>query len=102
MTAPSSEGAKRIHRDLLARVGMGEAAGVAACISLAENVTPRQIDVKALQTELIQTGGNLGQAMREINGIIVTEISHDKKYVNPEYTANALTIKNSATEFTRK
>ena len=55
-------------RLILCCLAMGEAAGVAACISLAAGVAPRDIDVKALQSELIRTGGNLGQALLEYDG----------------------------------
>ena len=89
-------------RLILCCLSMGEVAGVATCISLAEDITPRNIDVKKLQTELISTGCNLGQAMREINGVSVDSISHDVKYSNPEYSATSVTIKNEANEFTRK
>jgi hypothetical protein len=82
---------------------MGEAAGVAMCISLAESVSPREIDVKALQRELIETGCNLGQAMREINGISEISISHDDKYPNPEYREKKkVVVQDKVSEFTRK
>ncbi|MBO5279936.1 MAG: FAD-dependent oxidoreductase, partial [Clostridia bacterium] len=46
-------------RLILCCLSMGEAAGVATCISLAEDITPKEINVKALQSELIATCCNL-------------------------------------------
>ena len=90
-------------RLILCCLSMGEAAGVATCISLAEDITPREINVKALQSELIATCCNLGQAMREINGISEISISHDDKYPNPEYKEKKkVVVQNKVTEFTRK
>ncbi|MBR2907719.1 MAG: FAD-dependent oxidoreductase [Clostridia bacterium] len=89
-------------RLILCCLSMGEAAGVASCISLAEDIPPRKINVKALQSELISTGCNLGQAMREIDGVSATSISHDEKYPNPEYKSMSVVIKNRVNEFTRK
>ncbi|MBQ7320478.1 MAG: FAD-dependent oxidoreductase [Clostridia bacterium] len=89
-------------RLILCCLSMGEAAGVATAISLAENITPRKINVKALQSELIATGCNLGQAMREIEGVSAVSTAHDEKYPNPEYKSKAVTIQNRVNEFTRK
>ena len=90
-------------RLILCCLSMGEAAGVATCISLAEDITPREINVKALQSELIATCCNLGQAMREINGLSEISISHDDKYPNPEYNEKKkVVVQNKVTEFTRK
>jgi hypothetical protein len=82
---------------------MGEAAGVATAISLADDVSPRTINVKALQSELIATGCNLGQGMREINGIAEAAVLHEEKYPNPEYKEKTTVIvKNRTSEFTGK
>lgn len=89
-------------RLILCCLSMGEAAGVATCISLAKDIAPRKIDVKELQTELIQTGGNLGQSMREVAGISAKSISHEEKYLNPEHRSMAVTVKDKTNEFTRK
>ena len=89
-------------RLILCCLSMGEAAGVATCISLAENITPRKINVKALQNELIAAGGNLGQAMRTIEGLSNIVSDHDAKYPNSEYKNHAVTIQGKANEFTKK
>lgn len=90
-------------RLILCCLSMGEAAGVATCISLAEDITPRKINVSALQHELIATGGNLGQTMREITGISEASLSHDDKYPNPEYREKKkVVVQHKVTEFTRK
>ena len=41
---------------------LGEAAGVAAAISAKDKVTPRNVDVKKLQTMLIEQGAEIGQS----------------------------------------
>lgn len=89
-------------RLILCCLSMGEAAGVACCISLAENVSLRDINVKALQSELIATGCNIGQSMREIEGVASVSTSHDERYPNPEYNSKSVVIENSSNEFTRK
>ena len=90
-------------RLILCCLSMGEAAGVATARSLVENVTPRQINIKALQSELIETGCNLGQGMREINGISGGVSVCDTKYPNPEYKEKTkVIVQNRTTEFTRK
>ena len=90
-------------RLILCCLSMGEAAGVATAISLAEDVSPRAINVKALQSELIATGCNLGQGMREINGISEASVLHEEKYPNPEYKEKTTVIvKNRTSEFTGK
>ncbi|HUU23107.1 MAG TPA: FAD-dependent oxidoreductase [Phycisphaerae bacterium] len=43
-------------------LGMGEAAGTAAALSLAGNVTPRALDVATLQARLREQGGILSEA----------------------------------------
>lgn len=89
-------------RLILCCLAMGEAAGVAACISLAENVVPRRIDVKALQSELIRTGGNLGQALRPIPGVSKVAAAYEELYPNPEFCEVAVTVKDAVNEFTKK
>lgn len=89
-------------RLILCCLSMGEAAGVATAISLAEGVSPRKIDVKALQSELIATNCNLGQTMREIEGVSAVLTTHDEKYPNPEYRNKSVIIQNRDNEFTRK
>ena len=79
---------------------MGEAAGTAAALSLAEGITPRDLDRRVLQRELIANGVNLGQNMREIPGIGGGEF--EENYQNPEFRADARVIANAANEFTRK
>ncbi len=88
-------------RLILCCLSMGEAAGVAACVSLAENIPPRAINVKALQAELISTGCNLGQSMREIEGLSSVSTSHEERYPNPEYTKTRIVVQNQSNEFTR-
>jgi len=87
-------------RLILCCLSMGEAAGVASCISLAENITPRKINVKALQNELIATGCNLGQAMRTIDGVSNIGCTYDDGYA--KNTFKTTLIRDSANEFTRK
>ena len=70
-------------RLILACLNMGEAAGTAMAISLAENIPPRAVDVKALQAELIASGCNIGQNMRAIPGVD-PNASFEDRYVNPE------------------
>ena len=89
-------------RLILCCLAMGEAAGVAACISLAADVAPRDIDVKALQSELIRTGGNLGQALRAIPGVSLEAAAYEELYPNPEFCSVAVTVKDAVNEFTKK
>ena len=89
-------------RLILCCLSMGEAAGVASCISIAENVTPRNVNIKHLQSELIATGGNLGQTMRKIEGVSNKIDDYVEKYPNPEYFDHSIIMKNAETEFTRK
>jgi hypothetical protein len=46
-------------RLVLACLNMGQAAGTAAALSIKENVTPRKLNVKHLQSRLIETGFSL-------------------------------------------
>ena len=87
-------------RLILCCLAMGEAAGVASCLSLEADVTPRKVDVKTLQKELISTGCNIGQGMRKIDGID-TEGSDIDNYSGENHHRTTV-VKNSANEFTRK
>ena len=87
-------------RLILCCLSMGEAAGTAAAMSLAQNITPRAVDRRALQRELIANGCNLGQNMREIPDI--GRGVFEENYQNPEFRADARVIQNAANEFTRK
>jgi len=87
-------------RLILCCLAMGEAAGVATAISLADNIAPRNINVKALQNELVATGCNIGQTMREINGVSGTSLSHDERYPFA-YKNSKTVIQNQSNEFTR-
>lgn len=90
-------------RLIMCCLSMGEAAGIAVCRSLAEGVTPREIDIKGLQAEIIATGGNLGQSMRTIEGVTDAIIDYDDKYKNVSHNLHrAATVKNMANEFTGK
>ena len=79
---------------------MGEAAGTAACMSIDNDVTPRNVDVSALQRELVANNVNLGQSMRKIPSLEMADDAEDE-YANPEYIKNAVTIKGAGNEFTR-
>jgi len=52
--------AQRISREIPPVMVMGEAAGTAAALSLDSGVTPRQVDVAALQKRLLAQGVSLG------------------------------------------
>ena len=88
-------------RLILCCLAMGEAAGAASCISLAENITPREVNVKALQSELVKTGCNIGQALRDIDGIDSEFITHEDRYPNSRHMSKK-TVTAVANEFTRK
>ncbi len=45
---------------------LGEAAGTAAALSIKEGVTPRNLDVAALQRKLDENGVNIGQGFRSL------------------------------------
>lgn len=89
-------------RLILCCLSMGEAAGVASAISIANDITPRDINVKALQSELIATGCNIGQAMREIDGLSDVSTSYEERYPNPEFVGYTAIVENLANEFTKK
>jgi hypothetical protein len=52
--------AQRISREIPPVMVMGEAAGTAAALSLSAGVSPRRVDVSALQRKLLAQGVNLG------------------------------------------
>lgn len=87
-------------RLILCCLAMGEAAGVASCLSLEADVAPRKVDVKTLQKELISTGCNIGQGLRKIDGIDA-EGSDIDNYSGENHHRTTV-VKNSANEFTRK
>ena len=51
-------------RGRLRMMALGEAAGVAAALSAAGGVTPRQLDVRTLQRALLDAGYFLGDEVR--------------------------------------
>ena len=89
-------------RLILCCLSMGEAAGVASAISIAEGIAPRKIDVKALQSELIATECNIGQTMRTIEGLTYDPEAFQEKYPNLEFLSRKLKVEGRANEFTRK
>jgi hypothetical protein len=89
-------------RLILCCLSMGEAAGTACCLSLDEGISPRSIDVKKLQNELVNAGGNLGQTMREIPGLASQgSLNHENDTLLGS-VANSYVIKNRSNEFTGK
>jgi hypothetical protein len=56
-------------RLIMACLTMGESAGTAAAMSLAQNVRPRDLNVKQLQHQLVANGVDIGQKLRTIPGI---------------------------------
>ncbi|OGV49709.1 MAG: FAD-dependent oxidoreductase [Lentisphaerae bacterium GWF2_44_16] len=67
-------------RLVLACLNMGEAAGIAAAISLKQNITPRKVNRIDLQTEMLKCNCNIGQTFREIPGIdknLIPKIMHE-------------------------
>lgn len=59
--------AQRISREIPPLMVMGEAAGIAAALSLESNVAPRAVDVRSLQRRLMAAGVNLG-ALEPVGG----------------------------------
>lgn len=88
-------------RLILCCLSMGEAAGVAACASVAQNILPREINVTALQAELIGTGCNLGQAMRHIKDFTGLSLDYEENYPNPEHFSKSVVVQNKVNEFTK-
>jgi hypothetical protein len=66
-------------RLIMACFTMGEAAGTAAAISLANNTPLRSLDRIKLQQELIANRVNIGQAMRDIPGLKSAD-PYEEKY----------------------
>ena len=89
-------------RLILCCLSMGEAAGAAACVSIAQGVPVRDIDITGLQKELITTGCNLGQAMRHIKDFDGVSMDFVENYPNWEHSGEKVVIKGESTEFTRK
>lgn len=79
---------------------MGEAAGTATCISLKNDVAPRNIDVKALQRELVANNVNIGQMMRVIDGVNDTVGEYKDDYKNYEWLSKTVSVTDKANEFT--
>lgn len=88
-------------RLILCCLAMGEAAGTAACASIAQNRKLRDLDVRGLQSELIQNGCNLGQHLRVLPGISKEKMAYEDHYPNLEFHLHAETVKGQNNEFTR-
>jgi len=88
-------------RLILCCLAMGEAAGTAACASIAQNVRLRDVDIRGLQSELIANGGNLGQHLRVLPGISKEKLPYEDLYPNPEFHLHAETVRGERNEFTR-
>ena len=71
-------------------------------VSIAQDVPVRDVDVTALQAELISTGCNLGQAMRHIKDFEGVSLDFEENYPNWEYSGEKVVIKGESTEFTKK
>ena len=80
-------------RLILCCLAMGEAAGTAVCQSLARDIPVRQIDVKALQQELVANRCNIGQTMREIPGLNAgTDAPDAMSFGNFEFKHHSQTV----------
>ena len=88
-------------RLILCCLAMGEAAGAAACASIRDGVTVRNIDVKALQRELIASGSNLGQSMRAIPGVTDQTEAAEERFKDLENHIGAEVVRGQTNEFTR-
>jgi len=62
----------------------GRSSRYCSAISLTENITPRRVDRKKLQKELIANEVNLGQKFRQIPGLEAGAENFDDRYSNPE------------------
>jgi hypothetical protein len=89
-------------RLILCCLSMGEAAGAAACASIAQNILVRNVDIEGLQAELIGGGCNLGQSMRYIKDFSGVSLDYEEAYPNPEHRSYAVKIQNRSNEFTGK
>jgi hypothetical protein len=56
-------------RLILACTGMGQAAGTAAAMSLADDLPPRKLEIRKLQHKLLTDGMDLGQKNRTLAGL---------------------------------
>lgn len=70
-------------RLVMSCMNLGEAAGTACALSIKENVTPRNLDVRLLQRTLVANNCNIGQGFRKIDALLegdyskyVVDISH--------------------------
>ena len=88
-------------RLILCCLSMGEAAGTAACASIAQNVRLRDVDIRGLQSELIANGGNLGQHLRVLPGISKEKLPYEDNYPNLEFHLHAETVRGESNEYTR-
>ena len=88
-------------RLILCCLSMGEAAGTAACASIAQNVRLRDVDIRGLQSELIANGGNLGQHLRALPGISKEKLPYEDNYPNLEFHLHAETVRGESNEYTR-
>lgn len=78
-------------RLIMACFTMGEAAGTATAISLAEGIPPRKVDRLKLQVELVQSKVNIGQGFRTIPGLEEAgKAGFEDAYRNPELYDPAL------------
>ncbi len=87
-------------RLIMCCLSMGEAAGTAAWMSLQKGITPRELDRKELQRELIANGVNLGQMFRTIPGVTDAEEQYADDYANPEFHTDAVTVKDAGNAYT--
>ncbi len=78
---------------------MGEAAGTACALSLAAGYTVRELDVKALQRELLANGVNLGQSFRPIPGVTDGTNALRDDYKNPEFKEEKFVVRDAGNEF---
>ncbi|MBE6931632.1 MAG: FAD-dependent oxidoreductase [Ruminococcaceae bacterium] len=86
-------------RLIMACFTMGEAAGTATCISLKNDITPRQVDRVELQQELIDNNVNIGQGFRDIPGV-TDKTDYADAYANGEYRKEKVIRENVGNEFT--
>ena len=89
-------------RLILCCLSMGEAAGAAACASIAQNILVRNVDIDGLQAELISDGCNLGQSMRYIKDFSGVSLDYEEAYPNPEHRSEVVVVQNKVNEFTKK
>ncbi len=85
-------------RLIMACFTMGESAGMATCISLKNDIPPRQVDRVELQQELIANNVNIGQGFRKIPGV-TDQTEYTDAYANPEYKKDKVIKSNGGNEF---